>query len=54
MLAVSQYRKIPFIQFLYGADDLSSDKWDIRDLTLHGLTNAEKYMLLAFECGLMM
>lgn len=54
MLAVSQYRKIPFIQFLYGADDLSSDKWDIRDLALHGLTNAEKYMLLAFECGLVM
>lgn len=53
MMAVSQYRKIPFVQFLYGADDLSSDKWDIRDLTLHGLTNAEKYMLLAFECGLM-
>ena len=54
MLAVSQYRKIPFIQFLYGADDLSSDTWDIRDLALHGLTNAEKYMLLAFECGLAM
>lgn len=54
MMSVSQYRKIPFVQFLYGADDLSSDKWDIRDLTLHGLTNAEKYMLLAFECGLMM
>lgn len=52
MLAASQYRKIPFIQFLYGADDLSSDKWDIRDLALYGLTNAEKYMLLAFECGL--
>ncbi len=54
MLAVAQYRKIPFIQFLYGADDLSSDKWDIRDLALHGLTNAETYMLLAFECGLAM
>lgn len=54
MLAVSQYRKIPFIQFLYGADDLSSDKWDIRDIALHGLTNADKYMLLAFECGLVM
>lgn len=43
---------IPFIQFLYGADNLSSDKWEIRDLELYGLTNAEKYMLLAFECGL--
>ncbi len=51
MLAVSQYRKIPFIQFLYGADNLSSEKWEIRDLEMYGLTNAEKYMLLAFECG---
>ena len=54
MLAVSRYRKIPFIQFLYGADNLSSDQWEIRDLELYGLTNAEKYMLLAFECGLAM
>lgn len=52
MLAVSQYRQIPFIQFLYGADNLSSDTWEIRDLALYGLTNAEKYMVLAFECGL--
>lgn len=54
MLAVSQYRNIPFIQFLYGADNLSSDKWEIRDLESYGLTNAEKYMVLAFECGLAM
>ncbi len=52
MLAVAKYRQIPLIQFLYGADNLSSDTWEIRDLALHGLTNAEKYMLLAFECGL--
>lgn len=52
MLAVSKYRHIPFIQFLYGADSLGSDTWEIRDLALHGLTNAEKYMALAFECGL--
>ena len=52
MLAVAKYRHIPFIQFLYGADDLSSEVWDIRDLASYGLTNAEKYMVLAFECGL--
>lgn len=52
ILAVSQYRDIPFIQFLYGADNLSSDTWEIRDLGLYGLSNAEKYMVLAFECGL--
>lgn len=52
MLAVAKYRHIPFIQFLYGADNLSSDTWEIRDLNLYGLNNAEKYMILAFECGL--
>ena len=54
MLAVSKYRHIPFIQFLYGADNLSSDTWEIRDLNLYGLNSAEKYMVLAFECGLAM
>ena len=54
MLAVSQYRKIPFIQFLYGADNLDDDKWEIRDLMQYGLNSAEKYMALAFECGLAM
>lgn len=52
MLAVSEYRNVPFIQFLYGADHLSFDAWDIRDLKQYGLNHAENYMLLAFECGL--
>lgn len=52
MLAVSKYRQLPFIQFLYGADNLSSDTWEIRDLALHGLSSWEKYMVLSFECGL--
>lgn len=54
MIAVARYRKIPFIQFLYGADNLSSDTWEIRDLAQYGLNEAEKYMALAFECGLEM
>ena len=40
--------------FYIGADNLSSDTWEIRDLMSYGLTNAEKYMVLAFECGLAM
>lgn len=52
MLAVSKYRQIPFIQFLFGADNLSTDTWDIRNLDSAGLSDAEKYMILAFECGL--
>lgn len=54
MLAASKYRRIPFIQFLYGADLLGSDAWDMRDLASYGLSNAEKYMVLAFECGIAM
>ena len=52
MLAAAKYRRIPFIQFLYGADNLSSEIWDMRDLAAYGLTNAETYIILAFECGL--
>ena len=52
MLAASRYRNIPFIQFLFGADNLSADTWDIRDLETAGLAGTEKYMVLAFECGL--
>lgn len=42
MLSVAKYCHIPFIQFLYGADDISSEIWNIRDLVSYGLTNAEK------------
>ena len=52
MLAVSKYRNIPFIQFLFGADNLSTDTWDKRDLETVGFSNPEKYMVLAFECGI--
>ncbi len=52
MLAVSKYRNIPFIQFLFGADNLSTDTWDKRDLETAGLSDTEKYMILAFECGI--
>ena len=52
MLAVSKYRNIHFIQFLFGADNLSTDTWDKRDLETAGLSDTEKYMILAFECGI--
>lgn len=50
MLAASQFRRIPFAQFLYGADCLDNDTWEIRDLNDHGLTKAEKLMNLAMRC----
>lgn len=48
-MAVMQFRGIPFVQFLYGADNLDADTWEPRDLTEYGLSGAEKYMALAFE-----
>lgn len=51
-LAVTQFRQIPFAQFLYGADSLSGDSWAPNDLTEYGLKGADKYMTLAFECVL--
>lgn len=49
-LAVTQFRQIPFAQFLYGADSLSGESWEPNDLTDYGLKGADKYMTLAFEC----
>lgn len=52
MLAVSQFRNIPFVQFLFGADSLDENGWEIGDLLDYGLTGAEKYMAIALECGI--
>lgn len=49
--AVAQFRKIPIIQFLYGADNLDCEKWDQRDLLTYGLENCDKYTKLALECA---
>ena len=51
-LAVTQFREIPFIQFLYGADNLDTPVWEPRDLTEYGLSDADKYLALAFECAI--
>lgn len=51
-LAVAKFRNIPMIQFFYGADNLDSDKWEIRDLTDYGLRLRDKYMTIALECGI--
>lgn len=51
-LAVARFRDIPIIQFFYGADNLDSDRWEIRDLTDYGLRLCDKYMTIALECGI--
>lgn len=52
LLAVAKHRNVQFIQFLYGADNLDNEEWQPRDLADFGLSNAEKYLALALECGL--
>lgn len=53
-LAVAKFRDIPIIQFFYGADNLDSDKWEIRNLTDYGLSFSDKYMTIALECGIVL
>lgn len=53
-LAVTRFRKVSFIQFLYGADDLDGESWSLNNLLDYGLEGSEKYMALAFECAISM
>ncbi|HIV63173.1 MAG TPA: nucleoside phosphorylase [Firmicutes bacterium] len=50
--AVAKFRNIPFLQFLFGADNLDCAEYDMRDLTLYGRNAGGVYMTLAFECGI--
>lgn len=51
-LAVADFRNIPILQFLYGADTLDAVQWDMRDLTDYGISCGSRYMAIALECGL--
>lgn len=51
-LAVAKFRSVPIMQFFYGADNLDSDRWEIRDLMDYGLSLSDKYMAIALECGI--
>ncbi|MBS7009409.1 nucleoside phosphorylase [Anaerostipes sp.] len=53
-LAVTQFRDVRFLPFLYGADSLDSDEWEIRDLKEYGITGFHKYFHLALECALVL
>lgn len=48
-LAVAKFRKVPIIQFLFGADNLDAAAWEQRDLTDYGYQSANQYILLALE-----
>jgi len=51
LLAVTKFRDIKFAQFLYAVDNLDATNWDPRHLlsSNYGLTQKERYMLVAFE-----
>ncbi len=51
-VAVARFRNIPFLQFLFGADNLDCEEYDMRDLILYGRNAGNKYLTLAFECGI--
>ena len=51
-IAVARFRNIPFVQFLFGADNLDCEEYDMRDLILDGRNAGNKYLSLAFECGI--
>lgn len=51
-IAVTQFRHIPFIQFLFGLDNLDCAEYDMRDLMLYGRNIGNKYLTIAFELGI--
>ena len=53
-MAVAKFRNVPFIQFLFGADNLDCIEYDMRDLMQYGRNAGSKYLTLAFECGVRM
>ncbi len=53
LIAVAQFRKAKFAQFLYAADNLDAENWQQRGLTMdQGLARSDIYMQAAFECAM--
>ncbi len=51
-MAVARFRNVPFVQFLFGADNLDGEAYDMRDLMLYGRNAGNKYLTLALEIGI--
>ena len=51
-IAVARFRNVSFLQFLFGADNLDCEEYDMRDLILYGRNAGNKYLSVAFECGI--
>lgn len=44
-----KFRGVEFLQFLYSADNLDSEKWEKRILGNLDLSERERYIMIAFE-----
>lgn len=49
LAAMCKFRGVEFLQFLYSADNLDSEKWEKRILGNLDLSERERYMMIAFE-----
>lgn len=52
MAAVAKFRNVKFAQFLYAADNLDSPNWQPRGFGKHSLSQKEKLLAAALECGI--
>lgn len=52
MAAVAKFRNVKFAQFLYAADNLDSSNWQPRGFGKHSLSEKEKLLAAALECGI--
>jgi len=52
LAAVAQYRQVPYVQFLWSADNLDAPEWEKRGLSSKGHQSVgEKCMIAAIEIG---
>lgn len=49
LAAVAKFRRVPFLQFFWAADNLDTPEWDQRSLSTKGLSVSEKCMVAAIE-----
>lgn len=50
-ISVAQFRGIRFIPFLFGADNLDGEEYEIKDLISYGRNSGNKYLTVALEFG---
>lgn len=49
--AMAKFRRLPVLVFLYGADNLDSEQWEMRDLMDYGSSGSGRYVRAALACA---